>query len=177
MPNPTSNSEPANRFKDLQGREWVLELNRGKMLRIRNELGVDFGDVEKLGVTLAKLLADDDLLVAVVWAMLADRVGELTLDEFNEALDGETIEAAKHALNEAVYFFTQPGKRALMRKATTALLTAYQAAIAEAETKVEKAMHDATSRASRRAGTSATRSPACSATSTTSGRSGKRTSR
>lgn len=174
---PTSNSEPANRFKDLSGREWVLELNRGKMLRIRAELDVDLGDVEQLGRTVAKLLHDDDLLVDVLWATLADRAGDVTLADFNEQLDGETIEAAKDALIEAVYFFTQPGKRALMRKATTALMETYRKAIAEAETRVEKAMRDATERASNRLGTSATRSPGSLGISTTPGRSARRKSR
>lgn len=170
-------SEPAVRFTDLTGREWVLELNRGKMLRIRTELDVDFGNVEQFGKVWAKLLADDDLLVDVIWATLADRRGALTLDQFQNALDGQVLEAAKDALLEAVFFFTQPGKRALIRKATSALMTAYRQAIAEAEMNLEKAMNDATKRASDRLGMNVTRSPASSATSTIAGRSGKRKSR
>ena len=161
-----SNSEPVNRFTDLTGREWVLELTRGKGLRMRAELAVDIGDVENFGKTWARLLIDDDKFVAVLWATIADRRGELTLEEFNDALDGETIEAAKDAFLEAVYLFTQPGKRALFRKATTALQETYRTAIAEAETKVQAAMREATARASSRLGMSATKSPASLATST-----------
>lgn len=170
----SNSDEPANRFKDRSGKEWVIELDRSKMFAIRRDLDIDLGTPERISQPWAVLCGDDDKLEQVVWAALADRRGEITFEEFQSRNDGATLAAARDALREAIFFFTQPALRQVARTAIAAMEDAWKQAIREAETAAAKAIQDAAARGLGQLGRKWTRSRESSVTSTRRGRSGKR---
>jgi hypothetical protein len=144
--NPPSSEKPQARFTDRKGREWFLELDYAKARKIKTELRVDLGNLVDFANTWARLLGDDEKLIAVVWAAIGDAAGETTFDEFEASLDGEAVEAAKDALEAAVFFFTRPSKRGLIREGAVAVTRGYRKAIAEATANVKTATEEMLSR-------------------------------
>jgi hypothetical protein len=176
-PNQPSSAAPANRFTDRKGREWHLELDYSKLRAIRSATSIDLGDVERFGMAWAQLLASDEKLLDVLWLTVGDRHADLQREEFEAGFDGEVLELARDSLLEAAIFFTQPAKRAMVTKASRTLMAGYRQAIREAEGGLDAAMQDVTTRGLKARGKKRPRSPGSSATSTTAGRSGKRSSR
>lgn len=126
-------SQPS--FSDRKGREYFPRLDFVKLRRIR-EIGVDLGNVEELGKAWAGLLVDDLKALDVIW--LASRRDDITADDFQSAMDGDTLEAAREALRQAIVNFTPPARRATAEVATQKVMEGYLAAVADAERQVRE---------------------------------------
>jgi hypothetical protein len=65
----------------------------------------------------AKLEQDPLLLCDVLWCLCEDeaKTRDITVEEFYEALDGDTLERAAQAIEEAICFFYPPAKRSSLR--------------------------------------------------------------
>lgn len=107
-------------FTDAGGREWRLVLNLGLARRIRDELGVDFGQWSG-GTPWLKMATDPFLFGAVLYAMCESQAQrmDVTPEEFGEAITGEVAEAARQALDEAVVLFSPAPMRPAMKKMLT----------------------------------------------------------
>lgn len=153
------------KFTDIKGREWFPQFDFVKLRQIR-EIGVDLGNVELIGQTWAKLLLDDLKSLDVIW-LVAGRDGT-TADDFQAAMDGDTLEAAREALRQAIVNFTPPARRATVEAATAGVQQAYLTACLETTEKVTKIIADGVQNA-RRHGVLPPESPESSATLTTIG--------
>lgn len=182
MNQPEAHQDPPATFSDAEGNEWQPRLDYVKLRKIRTELKLDLGNVEAMGRTWAQLLSDDLAALEVIWIAIDGDASppdnEAAKDEWLAAMDGELLDAARSALKEAIYRFTPPLKRSILRQGLEAVDETYRRAIAEAERQVgaqiEKSIAKAT--AAMR-GTPPRSAPASSASSTTAGRSGKRSRR
>jgi hypothetical protein len=107
-------------FTDAAGREWRLVLNLGMARRIRDELGVDFGQWSA-GTPWLKMATDPFLFGAVLYSMCESQAQrmDVTPEEFGEAITGEVAEAARQALDEAVVLFSPAPMRPAMQKMLT----------------------------------------------------------
>jgi len=157
-------------FTDGSGNEWQLELDFDTCDEIRREFKVDFGDVKGFTQTWAGILWDDQLSLKLLWFLLRGRAGDVDEKQWRKAMNGERLEAARDALLAAVFFFTPPAKRQMLANATTGVMDFYRQAIREAEGEIESVVKDTITRFKKARGTSPTKSPARSATSTAAGR-------
>lgn len=187
-------STPAT-FRDMKGREWEAVVNFVNLPIFKTACGVDLADISRLGQVWAQLLVDDHKTIDLVWVAIGGTIappnepdfvptatlaGEhVTKNEWLAAIDGNTVDAARRALETAIKNFTPPQKRTALSLGLAKVETAYRKAMREATTRMERTMTSATKRATKRVrrGTSARKSPASSDSSTTGGRSAKRSNR
>lgn len=153
------------KFSDTKGREWFPQLDFAKLRRIR-EIGVDFGNAEQIGRTWAELLLDDLKSLDVIY-LAASRDGT-TADDFQAAMDGDTLEAAREALRQALVNFIPPARRATVETATKGVMEAYLTACRQTTERVAQIVADGVENA-RRHGVLPPESPESSATLTTVG--------
>lgn len=153
------------KFSDTKAREWFPHLDFAKLRRIR-EIGVDFGNAEQIGRIWAELLLDDLKSLDVIW-LAVSRDGT-TADDFQAAMDGDTLEAAREALRQALINFTPPARRATVEAATAGVQQAYLTVCRETTEKVTKIVAAGVENA-RRHGVLPPESPESSGTSTTAG--------
>lgn len=132
------------KFSDLKGREYFPHLDFAKLRKIR-DIGIDLGNVEQFGKSWAIVLSDDLKALEVVW--LTVRRDDCDQDEFLSAMDGDTLEAARLALGEAIANFTSPLKRGTIRESMAAVMKAYQQAIDEAEENIRAVLNEGIDRA------------------------------
>lgn len=105
---------PSASFRDAQGRTWHLLLTIGRARAIREATGVDVGRVED-GTFFVQLRRDPETFAAVLW-LLCEKQAELlnpplTPAMFVEALDGNSLDAAREAIAQAVISFTPAAVR------------------------------------------------------------------
>lgn len=94
-------------FRDSREREWNLAISIGVARRIRADVGVDFGKVAD-GKLFIELSSNPEKLAGALWLMVerqAEQKG-VTPEDFAEALDGNAIDGAMEALQEAIVNFT-----------------------------------------------------------------------
>ena len=114
-------------FTDRQGRSWTIEINYTTLRRVRAITGIDLTRIVDPKSNVMEQLTGDpfvlfDCLVAILQPQLDER--ELTPEQFGEALDEESGDKASMALIEAIIDFFPEGKRMLLRRALTKVLTA-----------------------------------------------------
>jgi len=100
-------------FSDTTGAAYECRVTVATYLQLKTELQVDLNDIGK-GDLLDRLSQDVQLLVDVVW-LIAKPPDGVTKDAFLAALDGETLEAAFHAVLDAIIDFFPPAKRGPLR--------------------------------------------------------------
>lgn len=180
-------------FADNADRDWNLRLDFVRLRVIRDFVGLDFGDAKNMGRTWADLLLDDSRALDAIWVAMGGTVptavnpeverkvnldGTLVeLDDWLGQMDGPALGRARAALWDAILNFTQPEMRRVLQIGIEKVNAGYLKTIREAERKVATEMDAAIGRATKAArhGTPLPKSPASSARSTTTGRSGKRT--
>ena len=114
-------------FTDRQGRSWTIQINYTSLRRVRAVTGIDLTRIVDPKSNVMEQLTGDpfvlfDCLVAILQPQLDER--ELTPEQFGEALDEESGDKASMALIEAIIDFFPEGKRMLLRRALTKVLTA-----------------------------------------------------
>lgn len=102
-------------FLDRAKRSWVLRIDLGRAQRIRDEFGVD---LLAWSERTFEQLQDPFTLGGIIWTLIeADATRRnVTIDDWNAAIDGNVIEQAGEALLEAIIDFFPPRKQELMRK-------------------------------------------------------------
>lgn len=97
------------RFKDAQGREWMLSLTVGDQLEIQRQTGVNVGAAFKSVDALSEMIfSDPATLVKTLWVLCEKQAKQASVEpeQFGYGFDGVTIEAATEALLEAIADFT-----------------------------------------------------------------------
>ena len=91
-------------FKDKNGESWIVELNVGTLLSIKNELDIDLLDKPGDFPTTVSAFVD------VLWVSLLDQIQERKLNEidFAKCLDGETINTATDCFVDELSNFFLP---------------------------------------------------------------------
>ena len=163
-------------FTDRQGRSWTIEINYTSLRRVHALTGINLTRIVDPQSNMMEQLTGDpfvlfDCLVAILQPQLDEK--DVTAEQFGEALDEESGDKASMALIEAIIDFFPEGKRMLLRRALTKVLTAAErrqlATLDKALQAVEspefyQAIETALDEASRStSGSSATNSPASSA--------------
>src|SRR4051794_668325 len=105
-------------FNDAMGRTWNLNLTIGRCREIRDTSGIDFGDTKNGGGFL-ELAVNTEKFVQVLWILIEKQADALkvTPDDFAESLDGDALDRAGEALNEAIVRFSPAVMRPAMEKA------------------------------------------------------------
>lgn len=163
-------------FTDRQGRSWAIEINYTSLRRVHALTGINLTRIVDPQANVMEQLTGDpfvlfDCLVAILQPQLDEK--EVTAEQFGEALDEESGDKASMALIEAIIDFFPEGKRMLLKRALTKVLTAAErrqlATLDQALQAVEspefyQAIETALDEAGRlTSGSSATNSPASSA--------------
>lgn len=105
------------KFTDTNGDDWLIRLDVATNKRVRDELGVD---LLKFDDTLyGRLLTEPEILVDVLYVVLAPRIADRNLDAvgFAERLAGDVIEDAAVALLEAITDFFPRRRREVLKRA------------------------------------------------------------
>lgn len=107
-------------FRDLRGRDWPLDLNFGLARRVLAAHKVDLVNWHD-GKAYIALAQDDQLLVSVLWVLIAETAEGRGVDEveFAHGLNGDVLAESLDALTEAVVGFTRPDRRELVRRVIT----------------------------------------------------------
>lgn len=112
-------------FKDINGKEYSLQLTIGTVKRLRNTINFDilnlFPSSEGNDRHVVFEIYDDDVLaVSVAYHALGESVGkDTTEDQFLEKFDGECASKLKEALLEEIRLFFLKSKRKEVAEAMT----------------------------------------------------------
>ncbi len=107
-------------FKTSDGREWTMRLTVGIAAKIKTAYSVDLMSVKDLFGEVQKLSENRVTFVEAVWLMVsgdvtdADRPALKKL--FDNGMDGEAMEAAEAAFEEALLVFSPPRLRGMLAK-------------------------------------------------------------
>ncbi len=136
-------------FRDMKGREWLIQINVAAVKRVRTLVDVDLlGLVDQGFGNLGKLLSDPVRLVDVLYALCkaeADAKG-VTDEQFGEAMAGDAIEHAADAfLQELTDFFPNPRIRAGLKRVVAAAETLSDRMMDQMEARIDAIDLDAES--------------------------------
>ena len=114
-------------FTDRQGRSWIIEINYTSLRRVHALTGINLTRIVEPRSNVMEQLTGDpfilfDCLIAILQPQLDEK--QITAEQFGEALDEESGDKASMALIEAIIDFFPEGKRMLLRRALTKVLTA-----------------------------------------------------
>jgi hypothetical protein len=135
------------KFKTLDGKEWLVEVNYLTVKRVRDLCGVNVLDICNLDKeTLSGWVSDDIKVLEVICAVVRPQLATLDMadDEFFAACDGGVLkEAVERLVDQVSDFFQEPRKglvkkviqklRETERKMETAAATAIDKALASCE--------------------------------------------
>lgn len=114
-------------FTDAKGRTWSVDINVATLQRVKGLTGVDLTKlIDARGETFSKVVEDVFVMFDVLTALVQPQLDAqgMTPEQFGESLDETSLEAAVHALIEAVIDFFQEGKRMLLKRAFAKVKTA-----------------------------------------------------
>lgn len=102
-------------FRDVNGQEWLLRLDVGKIRDVRELHHVNLATLD--GTAYDRLEADPELLVNVLWSLCKSQAAEKNISEqqFGEALVGDAIDQATAAMLEAIAGFFPKSKREMVQ--------------------------------------------------------------
>lgn len=110
------------KFKDREGREWVIDITFADFLRVQKETGVNLRNLlnDKMQPYL-ELITDPEKFGVVLYSLCSDQAKArgVSFDGLAQSLDSESFECCQEAFEEAVVNFS--GRR---RKEVVKLLTA-----------------------------------------------------
>ena len=130
-------------FKDLKQREWIVNFNFGALLRLKEKTGVDLITVNT--DAFSELLSDTIKLVEVAWAIVEQQATTLPLtqEEFENSLDGDSIEAAGMAIVAELIDFSPADRREALKEVWKRVLDSDKATLAMLMRKIEGGEIDA----------------------------------
>lgn len=100
-------------FTDRNSRTWTLRLTISRAEAIKDRLNLDLADPEFRD--LIKLEGDSILTARTIFLLIDDNPPP-DPDDFFDAFDGDTFDAAAKALIEAVSDFFPPARKSLLSK-------------------------------------------------------------
>lgn len=127
------------KFKDSTGQEWVFPRGYGELLRVREKLGVNLLNA----ADLSRVIQDPYEFVAVLHCLLEKQLGGKSIEQFVDLLDGDAMEAAGVAFEEAIVDFFRPGQRKAVATMLAKVRAANQQGIEMATSKLESPAMDA----------------------------------
>ena len=127
-------------FNDAAGRTWIISLNLGTAMAVRDKLGIDLLQPEQGEPPLLTRIGTDEILLGqVVFALLEKQfeTQNITEEDVYAAFDGETIIAAQNAFYEEMINFFQSRQRPDRAKAVEKQMNLITAATKAAETTLD----------------------------------------
>lgn len=102
-------------FVDRNQKQWSIELNVGTINTIRREVGIDLLDLfnPTKGPDVISRISDPFALVEIL-ALAINK--DMTPEEFAQLFDGDAIDRAREALQEAIADFYPSRQRPLLAK-------------------------------------------------------------
>lgn len=96
-------------FSDLKGRKWDVHLTLGIARKLKSQLGIDLLKPEDNQAELIDVLSNHFTLIEAVWiAIESDALAKsVSKEEFENDMDGETLDRAVTAFMEELSFFIQ----------------------------------------------------------------------
>lgn len=106
------------RFRDSEGREWLVSLTVDTVRRVKGTLDVDLLDLQKDSL-LARLVDDPITLCDVLYVICRPEADErgITDEQFGRCLAGDVIDDATTALLEGLVDFFPRRRREVLQKA------------------------------------------------------------
>lgn len=126
-------------FADSSGRQWVIKINIGAIMKVKEETGCDLLKIlDNPKQFIDELLIDQVRSAQVIASLLSKQFEQVGGEDIYESFDGETLCNAFNAfLEELQNFFSQSGrtdKAEIIRKANLGI----QAAINQTTTKAKE---------------------------------------
>ena len=110
---------PKHTFIDPKDRHWSLVITVLEYQKLKQELNIDIGNIFNDDSWLQKLIAMEDLtLFLSLIGILTDKAREadgISMEDFYEAFDGDTMQSSAEALVEAIINFSHPSRREALR--------------------------------------------------------------
>jgi hypothetical protein len=101
-------------FHDCAGRCWDLPLTLGRASKVRKVTGVDLANVQN-GRLFLDLRCTPEKLANVLWLLCEDAAQAMdppvTRSQFDDALDGDALDAARRAIANAAVALSPADKR------------------------------------------------------------------
>lgn len=126
-------------FKDVEGREWVIDINVSAIKRVQTLIGVNLLEVIE-GKLIDQLLSDYVLLVDIIYAICEPQAAKrgVTDEQFGEAMAGDAIDEATRALLAGIVAFCpSPGRRRVLGLAIERVDKAMAKAVERATERME----------------------------------------
>lgn len=127
------------KFKDAKNREWLLAINILSAERVKKATNVDcyrlLGDNLK---PLQELFENVYVLAHVAFELTRGQRPDVTVEDFAEAMDADSLYGIQHALCEAIIEITPTAKRANVRKLFDRLLALEGHAVDNAGTVIDR---------------------------------------
>lgn len=103
-------------FVDRKGKEWSIEFDLDLCRRLKETIGIDFGDLQG-GKAFLRLATDHEAFGAMLWLFCEEQAGAAGIDEiaFAKRIGGDALEGAQSAIVQAVINFTRPSMRDAVR--------------------------------------------------------------
>jgi hypothetical protein len=127
-------------FTDALGRTWPLSVSYATCKRIQSQCDINLLDVAQIDQTIGRMRLDNLLVGDIVLCLCSAEctVRGISLDSFQDALDGEALDSASSALLEGLaHFFRRGQKGRLLTEMISKLkqmeLTATNQALADIE--------------------------------------------
>lgn len=102
------------KFNDAKGNEWVIKINIGTAMQVRDRIGVDILQPEKGTPPLAtELKSDTYLLPKILFVLLENQCEQrgLTDKDMYEYFSGTVLQGAENAFwKELTHFFSENGR-------------------------------------------------------------------
>ena len=127
-------------FKDAAGRTWTLTLTLGTAMAVKDKLAIDLLCPEAGEPPLLTRLGTEEMLLGeVLCAMLQSQfeAHKVTVEDVQNAFDGNTLLAAQSAFYEELENFFQSRGRMDRAKAVAAQARLIQKATAAIELKID----------------------------------------
>jgi hypothetical protein len=117
-----------NQFRDTANNVWTVSVTVGGYMRIKNELGIDITDLSSEdGGWLTRTIADENMyeMLSVLATLIEKQLDAkgLTLEEWYDLMDGDSLEAAGYALLGGVINFIPAHKRGPLLKISSLVRT------------------------------------------------------
>lgn len=117
-----------NQFRDTANNVWTVSVTVGGYMRIKNELGIDITDLSgEDGGWLTRTIADENMyeMLSVLATLIEKQLDAkgLTLEEWYDLMDGDSLEAAGYALLGGVINFIPAHKRGPLLKISSLVRT------------------------------------------------------
>lgn len=104
-------------FKDVNGKDWTIQLDTNMTRELRSEIGVDLLNLDKQ--TVSDLTTNDEMLVDVISFICTEQIKHKEMDakSFAACMVGEALDNACDALVNEVVFISRRSQREVAAKA------------------------------------------------------------